>query len=108
MTEHLGISGADIPGRLARDLEALLFAAGRPLDLETLTAAVSHAAPVDRVTVAETLAALEARYPVDGNVGFELARVAGGWLFRTNAACEPALARLFDVGEELRLSLIHI
>ena len=104
MTDHSGIGSADIPGRLARDLEALLFAAGRPLDLETLTAAVSHAAPVDRLTVAETLAALEARYPVDGNMGFELARVAGGWLFRTSAACEPALARLFDVGEELRLS----
>ncbi len=103
MTDGLR-GGADISLHLLRDLEALLFAAGRPLDLETLTSAASHAHPVDPVMVATALQSLESRYPEDGASGFELARVAGGWLFRTNAACEPALARLFDTAEELRLS----
>lgn len=97
-------SGAEIPLDLSRDLEALLFAAGRPLDLETLTSAASHSHLVDAATVAAALRSLESRYPVGGASGFELARVGGGWLFRTNSACEPALARLFDTAEELRLS----
>lgn len=103
MTDDLRV-GADIPLDLSRDLEAILFAAGRPLDLETLTSAASHVHPVDPATVAAALQSLESRYPVGGGSGFELARVAGGWLFRTNAACEPALARLFDTTEDLRLS----
>jgi len=104
MTDCDPAVGTGTPNSLSRDLEALLFAAGRPLDLEALVAAASHAAPVDPATVTAVLESLESRYPVGGDTGFELARVAGGWLFRTNACCEPALARLFDLGEELRLS----
>lgn len=100
-----GLRGnAEIPPDLLRDLEAVLFAAGRPLDLDTLTSAASHAHSIDPGTTAAALRCLESRYPVGGASGFELAKVAGGWLFRTNAACEPALARLFDTAEELRLS----
>lgn len=90
--------------RLARDVEALLFAAGRPLDLDTLVRGVSYEGAVPASDVVSVLEALEAAYPVGGHRGFELARVAGGWLFRTNPACEAALSRLFDVGEETRLS----
>jgi len=89
---------------LTRELEALLFAAGRPLDLDSLREAASYHEPMEKAAVAAALEVLESRYPVGGDKGFELARVGGGWLFRTNAACELALARLFDAGEELRLS----
>jgi segregation and condensation protein B len=93
------------PGdRLLRDVEALLFAAGRPLDVETITSACSHSEAVLPAAVADALARLAEKYPVDGPRGFELARVAGGWLFRTNSAARPALTRLFDVTEDLRLS----
>ncbi len=90
--------------RLTRDVEALLFAAGRPLDLDALVGAVSYGSVVTRAAVLTTLEQLEAAYPIAGHRGFELARVAGGWLFRTNGACESALSRLFDVVEEARLS----
>ncbi len=92
------------PTRLTREVEALLFAAGRPLDLDTLVAAVSYDGAIESAAVGTVLDHLEAAYPVGGARGFELARVAGGWLFRTNAACESALSRLFDVAEDTRLS----
>lgn len=92
------------PAAPLRDVEAALFAAGRPLSLDELVRAASHDAPVAEEEVLAVLATLEAAYPVDGPRGFELARVGGGWLFRTNRAAEPALSALFDVGEESRLS----
>jgi len=90
--------------RLRRDVEAVLFASGRPLATERLAEAVSYAEPVSADSIAECLEALRLEYPVGGPRGFELACVAGGWLFRTNAAAEPALSRLFDVTEDPRLS----
>lgn len=89
---------------LMRDLEALLFAAGRPLDLDSLVGALSYAETADPSVVLAALEDLESAYPVRGARGFEVARVAGGWLFRTNPECEGALTRLFDVEEEMRLS----
>lgn len=90
--------------RLRLDVEALLFASGRPLVVEKLAEAASHAHRVPAESIVECLEALQLEYPVGGPRGFELARVAGGWLFRTNAVAEPALSRLFDVHEDPRLS----
>jgi segregation and condensation protein B len=104
MTESPTSQPLDPDSRLLRDVEAVLFAAGRPLDLETIVSACSHAEPIFQASVAEVLAQLERLYPVDGAHGFELARVAEGWMFRTNAYTAPALERLFDVTEDLRLS----
>lgn len=84
-----------------RDLEAVLFAAGRPLALPELVAAVGGSDPQ---AVQEALALLEAEFPVDGHRGFELARVAESWAFRTNRLCEKALSALFDLGDDDRLS----
>ncbi len=89
---------------LSRDLEAVLFAAGRPLDLATLVRVVSHEGKVSADEVHEALDRLQAAFPVDGERGFELARVSEGWVFRTNRLCERALSALFDVVEEPRLS----
>jgi segregation and condensation protein B len=84
-----------------RELEAVLFAAGRPLALSELVTAVG--AP-DPQAVQEALCLLETEFPVDGHHGFELARVAAGWAFRTNRLCEKALSTLFDLGDDDRLS----
>lgn len=84
-----------------RELEAVLFAAGRPLALSELVAAV---AATDPQAVQEALSLLEIEFPVDGHRGFELARVAGGWTFRTNRLCEKALSSLFDLGDDEWLS----
>jgi segregation and condensation protein B len=89
---------------LVRDLEAVLFAAGRPLDLAALVQAASHAYPAGEQEVTAALGRLEAAFPVDGARGFELTRLAEGWVFRTNRLCEGALSAAFDVAGELRLS----
>ncbi len=90
--------------RVRRDVEAVLFASGRSLSVERLAVAVSYAEPVSAGAVVECLEALQKEYAVGGLRGFELACVAGGWLFRTNAVAEAALSRLFDVSEDPRLS----
>jgi segregation and condensation protein B len=84
-----------------RDLEAVLFAAGRPLALSELGASVGSDDPQ---VVQEALSLLETEFPVDGHRGFELARVAEGWAFRTNRLCQKALSSLFDLGDDDRLS----
>ncbi len=90
--------------RLRLEVEALLFASGRPLPVERLAEAASHARPVSTESIVECLEVLQGEFPVGGARGFELACVAGGWLFRTNAVAESALSRLFDVPEDPRLS----
>lgn len=89
---------------LRRDLEAILFAAGRPLDLPALVTALSYETPVPPATVEETLAELAAAYPPDGPHGFELGRLQEGWVLRTNRLAEGALTALFDLPEDPRLS----
>jgi segregation and condensation protein B len=89
---------------VVRDLEAVLFAAGRPLDLASLVRAASHTRPVGEREITAALTSLEAGFPVDGERGFELTRLAEGWVFRTNRLCEGALSAAFDFGEDLRLS----
>ncbi len=89
---------------VVRDIEAVLFAAGRPLDLASLVRAASHAHPVGEQEVTAAVGRLEGAFPVDGARGFELTRLAEGWVFRTNRLCEGALSAAFDFGEDLRLS----
>ena len=92
------------PVSLIRDLEAVLFAAGRPLDLATLVRAASHSRPVSEYEATVALDHLAAMFPLDGPRGCELTRRAEGWLFRTNRLCAAALSAAFDVGQDLRLS----
>ena len=89
---------------LRRNLEAVLFAAGRPLDLPTLVAAVSQEQALTPAAVAQALAEIEQAFPADGPHGFELGRVGEGWVFRTNRLAEPALSAFFDLPEDPRLS----
>ncbi|GAB4242105.1 MAG: SMC-Scp complex subunit ScpB [Thermoleophilia bacterium] len=89
---------------LTRHLEAILFAAGRPLSERDLTRALEPFGAPSRDTVRRLVEGLAEEFPVDGMRGFELARVGGGWLFRTNRRSSEALAVLFNLHDDTRLS----
>lgn len=73
-----------------RRIEAVLFASASPVPREDLTRIVGRGASVDLLV--EYLAAdLEGR-------SFEIAQVAGGWMFRTRTAYAPAIRAAADVG----------
>lgn len=89
---------ADLPPELRwrewmRRVEAVLFASASPVPREDLARVVGQGAPVD-LLVEDLVADLEAR-------SFEIARVAGGWMFRTRAAYAPAIRAAADVGDQL-------
>ncbi|MBN1321786.1 MAG: SMC-Scp complex subunit ScpB [Thermoleophilia bacterium] len=85
---------------LKRDLEALLFAAGRPLPVDDMLRALQLAEPGDRGRVEEALHALRVEFPADGNRGFELIPLAGGYVFRTSPGCRAAVAALFELPDD--------
>ena len=86
------------------DLEALLFAAGRPVEIESLMGCLRGRGEVQADVVLQNLRELEREFPIDGPRGFEVVEVAGGWCMRTNRNAEPVLSGLFDTAETLRLS----
>ena len=77
-----------------RRIEAVLFASASPVPREDLARVVGQGASVD-LLVGDLAADLEGR-------AFELARVAGGWIFRTRAAYAPAIRAAADVGDQLQ------
>jgi segregation and condensation protein B len=85
---------------IKRDLEALLFAAGSPLTIETLETAVAGSELPLPGTVATAIADLALEFPAGGDRGFELVAIAGGWAFRTNPACQHAVAALFELPDD--------
>jgi segregation and condensation protein B len=85
---------------LQRNLEALLFAAGDPLSVESMLQALDLREPEGRARLVATLERIEADYPPGGEHGFELARLAGGWAFRTNPCCREVVASLFELPED--------
>lgn len=87
-----------------RALEAVLFAAGRPLQLEQMHRALQAQFQIELEDLRSELQKLEHEYPVDGERGFELAGSSVGWYLRTNRGCRPVLEALFDIGNETRLS----
>jgi len=95
----------DRPDTLRQDIEALLFAAGRPLSIDEMLEALATGGEAVRPQVEQALASLAAEFPVGGERGFELARLAGGWVFRTNPRCRATVAALFELPEDVsRLS----
>jgi segregation and condensation protein B len=94
-------------------VEALLFASGSPLSVETLVAALElgeaegseagdrKAVPAQiTADVQAVLAEIAAEFCGDGRHGFELVRLAGGWAFRTDARCHTAVSRLFELPDD--------
>ncbi|MCI5041661.1 MAG: SMC-Scp complex subunit ScpB [Donghicola eburneus] len=89
---------ADLPPELRwrewmRRIEAVLFASASPVPREDLVRVVGQGVSVDLLV--EDLAA-----DLEGRV-FEVAQVAGGWIFRTRPAYAPAIRAAADVGDQL-------
>lgn len=76
-----------------RRIEAVLFASASPVLRDDLARVVGQGASVD-LLVEDLAAELEGR-------AFEVARVAGGWIFRTRAAYAPAIRAAADVDDQL-------
>ncbi|WP_197922728.1 SMC-Scp complex subunit ScpB [Thiosulfatihalobacter marinus] len=76
-----------------RRIEAVLFASAAPVPREDLARVVGQRASVDLLV--EDLAA-----DLDGRA-FEIAQVAGGWIFRSRSAYAPAIRAAADVGDQL-------
>jgi segregation and condensation protein B len=92
-----------------RNIEALLFAAGAPLSFEAIVQALSLSEPSHRETVDNALAELASEFAPQGERGFELARLAGGWAFRTNSRCQDVVSALFELPDDAtRLSAAAI
>jgi len=88
----------DLPPKLRwhewmRRIEAVLFASATPVPREDLARVVGQGASVE-LLVEDLTADLEGR-------AFELAQVAGGWMFQTRSAYAPAIRVAADVGEQL-------
>lgn len=76
-----------------RRIEAVLFASASPVPRADLARIVGQGASVDLLV--EDLAA-----DLDGRA-FEIAMVAGGWMFRTRTAYAPAIRAAAGVGDQL-------
>ena len=76
-----------------RRIEAVLFASASPVPREDLARVVGQGASVD-LLVEDLAAELEGR-------AFEVAWVAGGWIFRTRATYAPAIRAAADIGDQL-------
>jgi len=89
---------ADLPPELRwrewmRRIEAVLFASAAPVSREDLARVVGQGISVD-LLVEDLAADLEGR-------AFEIAQVAGGYMFRTRAAYAPAIRASADVRNQL-------
>lgn len=76
-----------------RRIEAVLFASASPVPREDLARVVGQGASVD-LLVEDLAADLEGR-------AFEVAQVAGGWMFRTRTTYAPAIRAAADVSDQL-------
>ncbi|MEI4264188.1 SMC-Scp complex subunit ScpB [Roseovarius sp. D0-M9] len=89
---------ADLPPELRwrewmRRIEAVLFASASPVPREDLARIVGQGASVD-LLVEDLATDLEGR-------AFDVAKVAGGWMFRTRVAYAPVIRVAADVGDDL-------
>jgi segregation and condensation protein B len=89
---------SDLPPELRwrewmRRIEAVLFASASPVPREDLARIVGQGTSVD-LLVEDLAADLEER-------AFEIAMVAGGWMFRTRPVYAPAIRAAADVSDQL-------
>jgi segregation and condensation protein B len=85
---------------IRRDVEALLFASGSPVTVEAIIGALSLEDDDGRGEAETALAEIAAEFCGDGNHGFQLVRLAGGWVFRSDPRCHAAVTRLFEMPED--------
>ena len=89
---------SDLPPELRwrewmRRIEAVLFASASPVPREDLARVVGQGASVD-LLIEDLATDLAGR-------AFEIAQVAGGWMFRTRSAYAPAIRVAADVNDQL-------
>jgi segregation and condensation protein B len=84
---------------LAAALESLLLLADEPMTVMDLAAAVRQPAE----SVEDELRRLSAEY-TEGQRGFDLREVAGGWRYYTRAECSPLVERYVLDGQQARLT----
>lgn len=77
-----------------RRIEAVLFASASPVPRDDLARVVGQGASVD-LLIEDLAADLKGR-------AFEIAQVAGGWMFRTRPAYAPAIRAAADVGNQIQ------
>lgn len=77
-----------------RRIEAVLFASASPVPRDDLARVVGQGASVD-LLIEDLAADLKGR-------AFEIAQVAGGWMFRTRPAFAPAIRAAADVGNQIQ------
>jgi segregation and condensation protein B len=85
---------------IKRDVEAVLFASGAPLPTGVILEALALNQAGDRQLLEEILGSLAVEFAPEGERGFELVRLAGGWAFRTNPRCQAAVSSLFELPED--------
>ena len=96
-----GMRWADV----RRNVEALVFAAGEPVSVDSMMEAMGLHDAAARRAVEEILRELATDFPAGGSRGFELVELAGGWVFRTNPAAQEVVKALFELPAEVgRLS----
>lgn len=88
---------ADLPPELRwrewmRRIEAVLFASASPVPREDLAKIVGQEVSIN-LLIEDLAASFEDR-------AFEIASVAGGWMFRTRPAYAPVIRAAADVGEQ--------
>lgn len=88
---------ADLPQELRwrewmRRIEAVLFASSSPVPSDDLAGVVGQGVSVE-LLIEDLIADLEGR-------SFEVAKVAGGWMMRTQPAYAPAIKAAADVGDQ--------
>lgn len=89
---------ADLPPELRwrewmRRIESVLFASASPVPREDLARVVGQGVSVD-LLIEDLAADLEGR-------AFEIASVAGGWMFRTRTAYAPVIRAAADAGDQM-------
>ncbi len=91
-----GIRWAD----LRRDVEALLFASGDSITVDSMLQALGAEDPTARRAVEQILGELAIEFAPEGDRGFELVRLAGGWALRTSRRSEHAVKAMFELPSE--------
>jgi segregation and condensation protein B len=88
----------DLPAELRwrewmQRIEAVLFASASPVPRDDLARVVGQGVSVD-LLIEDLAAELEGR-------SFEIAQVAGGWMFRTLASYAPIIKAAADIGDQV-------
>ncbi|GAB4305209.1 MAG: hypothetical protein Kow0090_20830 [Myxococcota bacterium] len=93
-TETETVEETVVEGKKEAMIEALLFAADRPLSLAEINVTLGNA--IKKAEIAPLLKTLAERYSEEGESGIVLKEVGGGWQFRTNPKYADVIHRFYQ------------